>query len=263
MKHNKRHFTLLELLIVAAILVAIAGIGISNLSGVTDRANDGLVLAEMQTIAKAIRQFKQDTGYYPKTGPFNLEDKSGGRVEYDNLPDEAGSSNTVKERWFNSPANFYQLLSTESPLAGTNHQLKKWNPETGRGWRGPYLTCFNDGYVDIRSELNDANNNPSSSNYYEKLSPLDGTNIADVPGIADPFEFGTVKVGSNTLLDWSTTPGGTERNEWGRPYLVFDLDSKPFIISMGPNGRHVADEYSSDDADEIRLNIEGGMIDND
>lgn len=230
MKHNKRHFTLLELLIVAAILVAIAGIGISNLSRVTDRANDGLVLAEMQTIAKAIRLFKQDTGYYPNTGPFKLS-----------TDDKA-----------KSPANFYQLLSSESPLP-SGHQLEKWNPETGRGWRGPYLTGFDDGKVSIGSEINNATfSNVNDPNYYTELDPTEGNIINNISGIADPFTHKP----ENLFLKWKFRYWDKkdrewkdkERDEWGRPYLVFDLQGQPFLISMGRDG-----EYGT--ADDIILNI--------
>jgi prepilin-type N-terminal cleavage/methylation domain-containing protein len=242
-------FTLLELLVVIALIAVTAFIVTGTFRGVSEDANDRLVRVEMQEIAKAIEQFKQDTGYYPKTGPFDLSNY-GGAIPYGNLPGYAGGSNSKRDLWFYSPANFYQILSRTSPLVGTGHQLETWDPETNRGWRGPYLKGYAEGYLDIRSGINDETSagNPSGD-------PLAGNNITDVEGIADPFEHRAENVSGNTLLDWSATAGGTEREKWGRPYLVFDLDEDPWIVSMGPNGQYDSiDRIPSED--DIVLDID-------
>lgn len=249
-----RGLTLLELLIVASILAAIAFIATGMYTGVRTETDSRLVRTEMQEIAKAIRQFKQDTGYYPKTGPFNLVGHDGGLVPYGNLPSYVGAN---ADLWFYSPANFHQLVSRVSPLRGTGHPLEKWNPETGRGWRGPYLRGHTDGYLDIRSGISDGTPAGNSNGYL-----LDGGNIPDVEGIADPFEYPALRNGGDTILDWSVSPGGTERNMWGRPYLVFDWNTKPWLVSMGPDGEYTrkdpADQgYPYDpESDDIVLPIE-------
>lgn len=254
-------FTLLELLVTVAILAATAFIATSTFMGVSEHANDQLVRVEMQEIAKAIRQFKQDTGYYPKTGPFEIDlaDTGAGEVTDACLPSYLSSlSNDEKERWFYSPANFYQLITSTSPLNGTTHQLEKWNSETGRGWRGPYLNGFAEGYLDIRDGINGTiGGSPTALAGNKAGDPIVGTNIPDVEGIADPFEYRAEKDGGNTLLDWSAThSGGTEREVWGRPYLVFDWDTKPWIMSMGPDGNFENGEYDPDNnKDDIVLNI--------
>ncbi len=241
---GRQGFTLLELLVIVAILAAVAFVAGSTFLGVREQANDQLVHTEMQEIAKAIRRFRQDTGYYPKTGPFDLQ-AYGGSVPYTGLPASAGSDNAARDLWFYSPANFHQLLSRTSPLNGTGHQLASWDPETGRGWRGPYLQGHGDGFLDIRDGIN-SGTTPAGS-----LSgdPLAGNNVPDVEGVADPFEHRAVNVGGDTLLDWSATANGAEREVWGRPYLVFGLDASPRIVSMGPDG-----VYGTDD--DIILNIE-------
>ena len=239
---GQRGFTVLELLVVVAILAAVAFVAGGRFTGVREQANDQLVRTEMQTIAKAIRQFRQDTGYYPKTGPFNLA-AHGGSIPYTNLPTRAGSTNAARDRWFYSPANFSQLFSPVSPLDGSvpEHQLEHWDPETGRGWRGPYLQGFTEGFVDIRDGIN-SGTTPAGN---DTGNPLAGSNIPDVDGIADPFERRAVNIGGVTLLGWSATPSGV----WGRPYLVFDLDSRPRLVSMGPDGAY-------DTTDDITLNVE-------
>jgi prepilin-type N-terminal cleavage/methylation domain-containing protein len=241
-----RGFTLLELLVVVSILSAVAFIAAGTFRGASEQANDGLVRVEMQVIAKAIRQFKQDTGYYPKTGPFDLDNAVG--VPHVNLPSDSGSNDTARERWFYSPANFYQLLTATSPLVGTGHQLEAWDPETGRGWRGPYLQGYQDGYLDIRDGINDGT-------WLGDITgdPLSGNNITDVVGIADPFDFRSVVVGGDTLMDWSTTSGGAERDKWGRPYLFIDLDSGGSVVQMGLISMGADGELGTDDDIKLKL----------
>jgi prepilin-type N-terminal cleavage/methylation domain-containing protein len=234
-------FTLLEMLVVVSLLAAVAFIGAGTFRGVLRSTEEQLVYAEMQQIAEAIRRFRQDTGYYPKEGPFGLDPSlcdppSGCTGEVIDLPDWASPS---RELWFKSPANFYQLLSTESPLAGTGNQLENWSAETGRGWRGPYLTGFRE-YVDIGSGINAGADG----------NPLGGVGIPDVDGIADPFEYGPETVsGGSTLLDWSRTPRPerVEMGRWGRPYLFFANTRE--LVSMGLDG-----EYHT--SDDIVLSIE-------
>lgn len=270
-------FTLLELLVIISILAAIAFITTGTFKGVQEGANDQLVRSEMQQIAKAIRQFKQDTGYYPKTGPFNLANY-GGEVTYASLPSWAGSNNAARDLWFYSPANFHQLLISTSPLDLSNdgsttidHQLELWNPETGRGWRGPYVNGFAEGYLDVHDTINDGTADGEQSGHFREESPAPAplpNPIPDVPGIADPFEHRGRNVYGNTLLDWSACPNDPtddcdneeEREFWGRPYLFFDLQnsSSPLLISMGGDGvyRDDPDTAKNEAEDNIKLYIE-------
>ncbi|MDR0843433.1 MAG: prepilin-type N-terminal cleavage/methylation domain-containing protein, partial [Acidobacteriota bacterium] len=72
-------FTMLELLVTVSILAATAVIAVGTYAGVHRQTDELLVRVEMQEIAKAIQRFRQDTGYYPKTGPFDLK-SAGGEV---------------------------------------------------------------------------------------------------------------------------------------------------------------------------------------
>ncbi len=297
-----RGFSLLELLVVVGILASISFISLGGYAKVLDDSNDRLARTEMQQIAKALAQFKADTGYYPKTGPFGLADcVDSGQVVDDGLPEyiqaiEATGSDSIvdqKCRWFYSPANLYQLTAVTSPLTGSGSPLKTWDPETGRGWRGPYLKGFKDGYVDISDSINGTDDDELAQGDIEG-TPLDDSSedydIPDVIGVADPFEFGEKEAGGSgvddTLLDWSLyrrrlsdesddpddddyyegRENGT-RSRWGRPYLVFGLDQTdmdiggaknpgPVIISMGPNGEFDHGEYDPDNnTDDILLYV--------
>lgn len=290
---NNKGFTLLELLVVVAILAAVSAIGSGAYWHVNDDVNVKLAHAEMQEIAAAIKRFKQDTGYYPKEGPFGLaDDATGGVIQYGHLPfwagnsdDSTNSTDSEKERWFKSPANFYQLTSTESPLADAGHMLATWNAESGRGWRGPYLQGFRDGYVDISDSINGTDDDEWNNDPTEIAAADDG--IPDVLGIADPFEAREVTEAGGAvdgnLLDWSrlrreslSDPAGfvergehDEREWWGRPYLFFQnvdtysdggvVEMHYFLVSAGIDGAYDTNQYNDDlthDTDDIILLIE-------
>ena len=288
---DKSGFSLLELLVVVSILAAISLIATGAYRGILADSEERLVRIEMQEIAKALRQFKEDTGYYPKQGPFDLSLTSAdsGSVTKECLPTYIGAAGLTDagiRRWFNSPANFYQLLSRTSPLDDNDsstdpHQLETWKAETGRGWRGPYLADFTDGYVDIGSEINES----SSETEGVAGDPLEISDVSGIPaipdviGIADPFYFKAEKVSANevddTLLDWSRNrrrlssedpddiADRVDIEKWGRPYLFFMQDEEDkesfLLVSMGPDGdfdNGVFDPDPDQDKDDIVLELE-------
>lgn len=61
-------FTLIEVLIVVAILGIIAGIAVASLMNALDKAKQRATMADMRAIAKAIEIYGVDTGHYPDTG---------------------------------------------------------------------------------------------------------------------------------------------------------------------------------------------------
>lgn len=206
-------FTLLELMIVTAVLASIAGSAILMVGQTEESVQGKLAITEACTVREALIQFKKDTGYLPKQGPFALVN-DGGSVP---IPEEGAD-------WFSSPANFIQLI--ENPLAGTTHPLATWNPDTKRGWRGPYLSTSSEGRVDIGSALNTDGTG----------SPTLGTIIDDVMAIADPY----LATPDGNYYTWTTPFSGDEMKRMGRPYLFFDADdtAKARIVGMGPNRRY-------------------------
>ncbi len=217
-------FTLLELMVVTAILMALAGGVALSLSNAEETAKIQIARHEMQQLKQALLQFRRDTGHFPTPA---------------------------------SPADFSALYDIKAETA--------WNIDTGRGWRGPYLSRAGEGYVDIGDEL--------SQDGCSGI-PVNGNSLV-VPGVADPFDHQPVIPGSyaiceenekneNCLLDWRTTPDdGDEDDEdgdkaydhHGRPYLLFDLQApnalpagyasaeeyvreRARIVSMGPDGRY-------------------------
>lgn len=273
-RDDEKGFTLLELLITVSILAAVAALAATGLSGVLSDTEEKLAVTEMQTIAQAVRQFKRDTGYYPKTGPFNLDVSDfKGSVDLDALRraliargfDEFNSTTgSMRDdidlvNWFNSPGNLYQLVWKDDNLPAMNdHILETWSPETGRGWNGPYLVGLNDGVVDIGSGAN-KNSTPAKKEDIdgdkEYGDPAKGTSVATVNvvlakvfGIADPFLKDKLTSG---IFTWWRRPVHGDRGNWeelgkhGQPYLIFDLSLNPLLVSLGPDGKY----NTSDDID--------------
>ena len=255
MRKNSPGYSLLEMLVVISLLAAVAFVTTGAYTHVIEDSGERLVITEMQEIARAIRQFKQDTGYFPKEGPFNLDVVAGGQVTDASLLADfphSGSTPVRRQIWFDSQVNFYQLMTTVSPLNGTGHLLEEWNEETGRGWRGPYLQGVRDGYIDVGDDSDDP-------------AIVNTTGIADVDGIADPFMFRGKALGGSEvdggIFDWSRThrpvntedPPREEREKWGRPYLLLDLGTpaKLSLVSMGPDG-----EWDNGLDDDIVLPLE-------
>ncbi len=175
-KARQSGFSLIELLMVVSILAAVSGIGFFALSSDTlEEKYVTLAKVEMQTIAKAVKQFKRDTGYYPGQGPFAILDRktgvintcadrcpigtcdSRGGVAPDVIRDERHANvilldDRTPDMWMKSPINMMQLLTP--PQFCMNHPLAylaEWDESTNKGWHGPYLS--REGYVDTDCSL--------------------------------------------------------------------------------------------------------------
>ena len=65
MKYSRKAFTLIELLIVVAIIGILAAIAVPNFLNAQIRAKIARVEAELRTCANAIETYRVDHGYYP------------------------------------------------------------------------------------------------------------------------------------------------------------------------------------------------------
>jgi len=108
---NKKQqgFTLIELLVVVSILAALAGLASVAMDGYQQDAEEKITRVEMQRIANAIRRFKADTGYWPKT-------EANGTLTY------AGENAANFSFLFNKPDG-----------------VQAWTPEYAIGWHGKYI----------------------------------------------------------------------------------------------------------------------------
>lgn len=210
-------FTLLELLVVVAILAVLAGTAIMALNDTQAQVEADVAQTEMLELKQAILRFQRDTGWLPKQGPFNLDSRPGGFA-----PLPAGAS----EAWFDSPANFWQLY--ENPLGGTGHPLETWNPATRRGWNGPYLTRGGEGLVSVGDNLQRSGDGTPSAG-----------NVVTVYGVADTHARRPL----GAYYVWQGYDG-TVRSRFGRPILLLDIhhedpqvrNARARLVGHGPNG---------------------------
>lgn len=217
-------FTLLELLIVVA-LMAIVGVGaVSLILDTEETVGMDLVQAEIRAVRDAILQFKKDTGCLPRTGIFDLASR-GAR---DAIDGGAAGKPFQGEEWFYSPANFDQLI--EEPVNDNGDPIMPWNPDTGRGWRGPYLQKA-DGWVDVGNGLTREGAG----------SPTTGTILKGIHGVADPFLHESVK----QYFVWHSWDD-KKIKRYGRPYYFFDWEypERTRLVSSGPDGIYQSQDFA-------------------
>jgi prepilin-type N-terminal cleavage/methylation domain-containing protein len=203
-------FTLLELLVVVAILATLAGGVVATMDGVEEEASSQLARHELATLREAVLAFRRDTGFLPKQGPFALA--PAGVVP---VPAEGAA-------WFASPANWSQLY--ENPLASTSHALRAWNPDARRGWNGPYLARGAEGRVAVPTF--------DAATFTWLAGPL----LSPMPSVADPFARPQEATGAFAWTGWSGEP----LDRHGRPYLLLRLDDlgEARIVSFGADGAY-------------------------
>jgi prepilin-type N-terminal cleavage/methylation domain-containing protein len=123
---RRRGFTLLEMVIVIAILVAIAGLALFSVSSAEDDAKLQLARSELATLRDACLRWRSDLGRYPDVRDLGLS-----------VPTTPAA--TI------SPLIALVLTSSQTLTDGSNRplsltRLPSWNPVTRRGGRGPYLS---------------------------------------------------------------------------------------------------------------------------
>lgn len=239
---------------VVTLLSMVGGAIIYSLGNVREEMGKDLSDYESSTLHKALKQFRRDTGYYPKQGPFALL-AQGGKIDPANsdhwpvfLSDKSSADRTA---WFNHPANFYQLILADSPLKSTDHSLKSFNIQTGRGWRGPYIK---DGVVSIivgdAEEYDPVADAHTPNNWTNSSWNAGGTpRVTDLVLLCDPFmgETSNFPVRQFGDKDEATGLHGTSVGEFGRPYLYFQSDSAVWIVGMGTDRTYQGGIASSDD----------------
>lgn len=73
MQRFQKGFTLIEMLVVIAIISILIGIGINTFTIAQKKARDVRRKADIRAIQTALELYKQDKGYYPSTGGYYLE----------------------------------------------------------------------------------------------------------------------------------------------------------------------------------------------
>ncbi len=251
-----RGFTLLEMLVVTGVVASLAYLGVGLYQGVQERAEDNIARADLVQLAGALRQFRQDTGYYPGQGPFALSASATAESECaatdgilrgwaEPLVDAA------RDDWFASPANIAVLLVAPD-ICDLNPQshLARWNSDTQRGWHGPYLSPGRRHWVDHGKDLNSSDGSGT---------PQAGEKLMDIPayGNGPRFAAGGPEYGKcgnqsvttgNCMLGWRRAPRyatdyDADVHEIAlhpRPFLMFGLANgdAPRVVYSGLDGRY-------------------------
>lgn len=120
-KLNQKGFTLVELMVVIAILGVLAAIAVPRLGGSTDSAKDAKLKADLRTVESAIMQYYSVNGKYPNdinaivTGAGKIlsvwpKDARGDDLGYQKLNTGYNlyGQNSKNHRWFSPGSNDYK-----------------------------------------------------------------------------------------------------------------------------------------------------------
>jgi len=83
---KRRGFTLIELMVVIAIIIILAAIAIPNYINMSKRANASRAISDAAVLATALEVYKTDTGAYPVSGHLEY------LVSYTDLNNNTGSA---------------------------------------------------------------------------------------------------------------------------------------------------------------------------
>jgi general secretion pathway protein G len=136
-------FTLLELLIVVAIIGTLASIAISTHSGIIQKAKIVKAIADIKNISIILDNFYQDNNVYPDTleqvGLGALRDPWGNPYQYVNL------ATAPQQQWRrdrnNKPINTFYDLYSNGPDGDSQKQVNgaKSRDDIIRAWDGAFI----------------------------------------------------------------------------------------------------------------------------
>lgn len=143
-KPPQRGFTLVELMIVVAIIAILAAVGLAVFSGIQKKGRDAARRGDVQSIAKALETNKKDTGYQPlANGQFAggvIPTKDAQTYTYCLNATTAGATLTAASTATVCTSATSMVTPTSAlPAAGAAAwTICAWLEDTGAGTAGPY-----------------------------------------------------------------------------------------------------------------------------
>lgn len=113
---NKKGFTLVELLIVVAIISVLATLLMANFIGVRQRARDAQRKADIRQIQSALELYRSDQGNYPAAvnnavGACNSALTGGSSTYMQKIPCDPNSTYNSGDYYYTSSGTAYQICS--------------------------------------------------------------------------------------------------------------------------------------------------------
>lgn len=236
--HKRNGFTLLELVVVVAILSIIVVVAVSRVAGVATRAK--LACAERDLVAIRDAFVSPETGYLHDMGGIPGFSRGYLRLANLMLPTNLygaveGAAMYMAGFRVDDPARVEGPAGCASPEAFT-----RWNADSERGWRGPYLNSWTGEFPAASAVRFPGDATFGSRGFFPPLA-----------GLREPDEFVNGDSGCS-IYGFPGEPAVID--PWGNPYVLQIPPAQAFpgantnlsddvrfqyarIVSAGPDGR--------------------------
>ena len=146
---NKKGFTLIEVVVVVAIIALLAGILTPLIFKYIDEANQTRALGDCRNISTALLLFHKDTGTWPYLSQYGIYPPDLNYL-YGNMGDMPRFVGDAQSSWGNTSDDMYfHLVTNGNPDQNTHIYRPKRAATMGggilsHGWDGPYLPYVTD-----------------------------------------------------------------------------------------------------------------------